>query len=68
MPDMVMLPQITLLSSSKHRLAVQKRAFEVLLAIYKQLYEGVHNPANQYQNPESILNRTPEELKKMLDC
>lgn len=67
MPDMVILPQITLLSSSKHRLSVQKRAFEVLLAIYKQLYEGIHNPVNQYQNPESILNRTPEDLKKMLD-
>lgn len=68
MPDMVILPQITLLSSSKHRLSVQKRAFEVLLAIYNQLYEGVHNPVNQYQNPESILNRTPEDLKKMLNC
>lgn len=64
---MVLLPQVSLLTSSKHRSVVQKRAFQVLHAIYKQLFEGVHDPKNQYQNPSSILSRTPEELKKMLD-
>lgn len=67
MPDMVLLPQVTLLSSSKHRSTIQKRAFEVLHAIYKQLYEGVHNPKNQYQNPQSILSCSPDDLKKMFD-
>ncbi|KAJ3629513.1 hypothetical protein MTP99_013905 [Tenebrio molitor] len=66
-PDSVLLPQINLLSSSKHKKAVQKRAFDVLLAIYKQLYEGVHNPANMYENPDSILNKTPDEFMKMLN-
>ncbi|EFA00369.1 conserved oligomeric Golgi complex subunit 6 [Tribolium castaneum] len=66
-PDSVLLPQINLLLSSKHKKAVQKRAFDVLLAIYKQLYEGVHNPDNLYENPGSILSKTPDELMKMLN-
>lgn len=65
-PEAVLLPQINLLSSSKHKKIVQKRAFEVLLAIYKQLYENVHNPANLYENPNNIISRTPEELTQML--
>lgn len=65
-PDMALLPQINLLLSSKHKKAVQKRAFDVLLAIYKQLYEGVHDPNNLYENPQNILSRTPEELVNML--
>ncbi|KAF5304114.1 hypothetical protein FQA39_LY01899 [Lamprigera yunnana] len=65
-PDTMLLPQIHLLSSSTHKKSVQKRAFDVLLAIYKQLYEGVHNAANLYENPQNILPRTPSELFKML--
>lgn len=66
-PDSILLPQINLLLSSKHKKAVQKRSFAVLLAIYKQLYEAVHNPANLYDNPSEILSRTPEELNKMFE-
>ncbi|KAK4876961.1 hypothetical protein RN001_009467 [Aquatica leii] len=65
-PNSMLLPQINLLSSSKHKKSVQKRAFDVLLAIYKQLYEGVHDPVNLYENPENILSRTPVELVQML--
>lgn len=65
-PETVLLPQINLLASSKHKKIVQKRAFDVLLAIYKQLHEDVHNPKNLYENPKDILGRTPEELMKAL--
>ncbi|KAI4471260.1 component of oligomeric golgi complex 6 [Holotrichia oblita] len=63
-PDSLLLPQITLLLSSQHKKALQKRSFDVLLATYKQLYEAVHNPANLYENPNSILYKTPDELAK----
>ncbi|KAB0796642.1 hypothetical protein PPYR_10703 [Photinus pyralis] len=66
LPDSMLLQQIHLLSSSKHKKSVQKRAFDVLLAIYKQLYEGVYDANNLYENPASILPRTPSELMKML--
>lgn len=38
MPDILLLPQVNLLQSSTHRTTVQKRAFHVIIAIYKQLY------------------------------
>ncbi|KAF7264303.1 hypothetical protein GWI33_000328 [Rhynchophorus ferrugineus] len=64
-PDSILLPQINLLLSSMHKKAVQKRSFDVLLAIYKQLYEAVHNPVNLYEDPNSILDKTPEDLTQM---
>ncbi|KAG5883934.1 hypothetical protein JTB14_003756 [Gonioctena quinquepunctata] len=65
-PDSILLPQINLLISSKHKKAVQKRSFDVLLAIYKQLHQAVHNPVNNYENPHLIFNKTPEEMEKVL--
>ncbi|KAK9891487.1 hypothetical protein WA026_014724 [Henosepilachna vigintioctopunctata] len=66
-PDSALLPQINLLSSSKHKHAIEKRAFDLLIAIYKQLYEGVHNVSNLYENPELILSKSPEELTSALN-
>ncbi|XP_060529088.1 conserved oligomeric Golgi complex subunit 6 [Cylas formicarius] len=61
-PDRLLLPQISLLLSSKHKKAVQKRAFDVILAIYKQLYDAVRDPTNGYENPNAILPKAPEEF------
>lgn len=66
-PESSLLPQINLLSSSKHKHAIQKRAFDLLIAIYKQLYEGINNPSNLYENPHLILNKTPEDLTRSLN-
>jgi len=66
MPEILLLPQVNLLQSSTHRLTVQKRSFTVIIAIYKQLYERVHDPENGFQNPSSIFNKTPEEVSEYL--
>lgn len=66
MPEILLLPQIQLITSSGHRNTVQKRSFQVILTIYKQIYERVHNPANGFVSPESIFARTPEEVAKLL--
>lgn len=66
-PDVVLLSQINLLLSSKHKKTVQKRAFDVLLAIYKQLYENVYDPINLYESPQQILETPPDDLFKMLN-
>jgi hypothetical protein len=66
MPDMLLLPQISLLLSSVHRSTVQQRAFEIIAAIYKQLYEAVHDPENLYQNPEMLMPRTPDQVLKLI--
>ncbi|CAK9802861.1 Conserved oligomeric Golgi complex subunit 6 [Anthophora plagiata] len=66
MPDVLLLPQISLLQSANHRSVTQKRSFDVIGAIYKQLYEACHDPKNLYQNPSSLFSRTPEDLLKAL--
>lgn len=66
MPDVLLLPQISLLQSNTHRVITQKRSFGVIAAIYKQLYEACHDPKNLYQNPDSLFSHTPEDLLKIL--
>ncbi|XP_050303106.1 conserved oligomeric Golgi complex subunit 6 [Anthonomus grandis grandis] len=66
-PDSILLPQINLLLSSKHKKTVQKRSFGLLLAIYQQMYDAVQKPENKYENPTEILSKTPEELNKLFE-
>jgi hypothetical protein len=66
MSDMLLLPQVGLLLSSVHRSTVQRRSFEVITAVYKQLYESVHDPENLYQNPMVLMPRSPDEVFKLL--
>lgn len=65
-PDSILLPQINLLASSKHKKEVQKRSFSVLIVIYKQLHKAIHDPKNKYENPQLILMKQPEDLEKVL--
>ncbi|KAG6459299.1 conserved oligomeric Golgi complex subunit 6 [Manduca sexta] len=65
-PEVYVLPQLNLLLSHSHKSHVRKRAFDVILAIYAQLYHDVHNPANGYSDPQAIVKRTPEEVNKLL--
>lgn len=62
MPDILLLPQVNLLQSGTHRSSVKKRSFSVILAIYKQLYDRVHDPERGLQSPEWVFNRTPEQV------
>ncbi|KYN04213.1 PREDICTED: conserved oligomeric Golgi complex subunit 6 [Cyphomyrmex costatus] len=66
MPDVLLLPQISLLQSNNHRMITQKRSFEVIGAIYRQLFDACHDPKNLYQNPNSLFSRTPEDLLQTL--
>ncbi|ALC42039.1 CG1968 [Drosophila busckii] len=66
LPDVLLLPQVQLIMSSAHRSTVQKRAFNVIVAIYKQIYERVHDPANGFEQPEALLSKTPEQVTQML--
>lgn len=65
-PDAYMLPQLNLLLSHTHKSLVKKRAFEVIFAIYAQLYQAVHDPSNGYSDPQTIVRRKPEEVNKLL--
>ncbi|XP_014218909.1 conserved oligomeric Golgi complex subunit 6 [Copidosoma floridanum] len=65
-PEVLLLPQISLLQSSTHRLTTQRRAFEIISAIYKQLYDACYEPKNLYPNPKILFYHTPEEMEKLL--
>ncbi|XP_028162772.1 conserved oligomeric Golgi complex subunit 6 [Ostrinia nubilalis] len=66
-PDVYILPQLNLLLSHTHKSTVKKRSFEVILAVYAQLYQAVHNPINGYTEPQSVVRRTPDEVMKLLN-
>lgn len=66
-PEVLLIPQINLLQSNSHRSTIQKRSFNVLISMYKQIYEKVFDPKNNYQNPESLLSRTPDQLAAILN-
>lgn len=65
-PDMLLLPQISLLLSTIHRNNVKHRAFEVICTIFRQLYTALHDPANGYQNPSLLISRTPDQVQELL--
>ncbi|CAH0404880.1 unnamed protein product [Chilo suppressalis] len=65
-PDMYILSQLNLLLSHSHKSIIKKRAFEVILAIYTQLYKAVHDPVNGYLEPHTVVRRNPEEVTKLL--
>ncbi|KAJ0181922.1 hypothetical protein K1T71_002644 [Dendrolimus kikuchii] len=65
-PEVYMLPQLNLLLSHSHKSLVKKRSFEVILAVYSQLFQAVHEPTNGYTEPNTVVRRTPDEVKKLL--
>lgn len=66
MPDLFLLPQINLLMSNAHRLTIQKRSFSVIVAIYEQIYQRIHDPNSGFDNPHLILIRTPAEISNVI--
>lgn len=65
-PDVYILPQLNLLLSHTHKSVIKRRAFEVILAIYTQLYQAVHDPSNGYIDPQTVIGKSPEEVTKLL--
>lgn len=66
MPEILLLPQVNLLLSGNHRATVQKRSFNVIVAIYKQIYERIHDPSSGYEQPEVVFSKTPEQVAELL--
>ena len=65
-PDMFLLPQTRLLVSSSHRKNIVKRSLEVVAASYSQLYHAVSDPTNGYDSPATLMPKTPEQVKLLL--
>ncbi|KAL1455967.1 hypothetical protein WDU94_000727 [Cyamophila willieti] len=66
-PNTLVLPQVNLILNNEHRNAILSRSYQVICAIYRQLYEAVHDPVNMYENPTVLLVRTPAEIRTILE-
>ncbi|BES87218.1 oligomeric golgi complex [Nesidiocoris tenuis] len=65
-PELLTLPQVECLASTTHRSQVLIRAQQVIIAIYKQLHEYVHDPKCGYSNPQALLPRDPSQIVAIL--
>lgn len=65
-PDTVAVPQIGCLKNPIHLNKVRRQSNEVISAVYKQLYEHVHNPDNEYDDPSVLMSRTPDLVYQIL--
>lgn len=63
MPDILFLPQVNLLVADSHRGAVQKRSFNAIHAIYKQLFERVMDPESGFD--ANLFQKTPDMVLEM---
>lgn len=58
------LPQFDLLSV-KLRTQSKNRVYDNLVKLYEKLYNEIHNPKNQYDDPDSIMFHKPEQIKEL---
>lgn len=66
-PEMLLLPQVTLLQSTNHRMSVQKRSFQVIATIYLQLYDKLNAEAeNDKERADQLLQHTPDQVTEVL--
>jgi len=63
-PESVLLPQIVHLTEASQKKSILKQSFKILVAIYKQVYEAIKLPENQYET--QILSLEPEKLEELL--
>lgn len=67
MPEMLLLPQVVMLQSGNHRQTVQRRSFQVIATIYKQLWEKLDAEAeNDGEKAEKLLRFSVEEVNEAL--
>lgn len=66
MPNSIAVPQIGCLKNPLHLSKIRRQSNEVISAVYKQLYEHVHNPSNEYDDPSVLMPRTPDLVYRIL--
>lgn len=62
-----LLPQFDLLTA-KLRNQGRNQVFQNICKLYEKLYNAIHDPANQYDDPDSIFLHTPDQVRALLDC
>ncbi|XP_065226568.1 conserved oligomeric Golgi complex subunit 6 [Planococcus citri] len=65
-PSSIMLPQITFIANNAQREKILKRSYEVIVAVYKQLYDCVYEPTNLYRDPKTLMPHSPQYIQEVL--
>ncbi|OWF39301.1 conserved oligomeric Golgi complex subunit 6-like [Mizuhopecten yessoensis] len=65
-PDSLVLPQSRLLLSGRVRETVKKNSADLICSAYKQIYDTICDPANEYKESPSIVPRTPDQVVRLL--
>ncbi|KAM7331181.1 hypothetical protein ACRRTK_010370 [Alexandromys fortis] len=65
-PDHLLMPQLNFLLSATVKEQIVKQSTELICRAYEEVHAAVMNPVNAYKDPESILHRSPEQVKTLL--
>ncbi|EDL35231.1 component of oligomeric golgi complex 6, isoform CRA_b [Mus musculus] len=65
-PDHLLMPQLNSLLSATVKEQIIKQSTELVCRAYAEVHAAVMNPDNAYKDPESILHRSPEQVKTLL--
>ena len=48
------------------RETIKKQSLELISVAYTQLYNAICDPVNLYREPESVVPRTPQQVRQLL--
>lgn len=65
-PDSLLMPQLNFLLSATVKEQIIKQSTELVCRAYGEVYAAVMNPVSEYRDPESVLHRSPQQVRALL--
>ncbi|XP_078401396.1 conserved oligomeric Golgi complex subunit 6 isoform X1 [Cetorhinus maximus] len=65
-PDSLLMPQLNFILSGTLKEKIFKRSTELVYGAYSNIYAAVVNPTNEYKEPATILQRSPQQVQTLL--
>ncbi|XP_038673857.1 conserved oligomeric Golgi complex subunit 6 isoform X1 [Scyliorhinus canicula] len=65
-PDSLLMPQLNFILSGTLKEKIFKRSTELVCGAYSNIYTAVMNPTNEYKEPVTILQRSPQQVQTLL--
>lgn len=65
-PDLLNMPQLELVRSTRMRDSIRKHAVDVVLNAYTKVYDEILKKENEFANASTLITRTPPDVKSLL--
>eukprot|EP00112_Aurelia_sp_Birch-Aquarium-sp1_P010006 Seg2159.4 transcript_id=Seg2159.4/GoldUCD/mRNA.D3Y31 product="Conserved oligomeric Golgi complex subunit 6" protein_id=Seg2159.4/GoldUCD/D3Y31 len=65
-PDSLIMPQCNLIRSTRIRDTVNKKSIDLVCLAFNAVHAAISNPANNYENPQTLLLRSPDQVLTLL--